>query len=355
MDAIPARPARIQDVAAAAGVSVSTVSNVLNRPERVNAQTAERVRTAIAALDYVPHPGAAGLRTGRACAIGLVLPDVTNSFYARIARGAADAAYGHGYSLVLCHSGDAPEREQGYFSMLVEQRAVGVVVVPLSADPGRLARLRERGIPLVLADRAMPDRDGCSASVDDIAGGRIAVQHLLDSGARDILVVNGERGIRQCADRYQGARQAVRSRREAHLDQVVAEQMSVAYGKKIADGLDAVPDGVFCTNDFLAAGVCRGLTERGVRIPDDVQVVGYGDLDIASFGATTLTTVRQPVEDLGRAAVEMLLDEIEARAEHAHETRVFAPGLVLRASTRPPSAHHAPLTGTDKRCRFPAP
>ncbi|MEU3851192.1 LacI family DNA-binding transcriptional regulator [Streptomyces sp. NPDC029554] len=336
MDAIPARPARIQDVAAAAGVSVSTVSNVLNRPERVNARTAERVRVAVAELDYVPHPGAAALRTGRAGAIGLVLPDVTNSFYARIARGAADAAYDHGHALVLCHSGDDPEREQGYFGMLVGQRAVGVVVVPLGADPGRLARLRERGIPLVLADRAMPDRDGCSVSVDDIAGGRIAVQHLLDSGARDILVVNGERGIRQCADRYQGARQAVRSRREARLDQVVAERMTVAYGTDIAHGLKDLPDGVFCTNDFLAAGLCRGLTERGVRVPEDVRVVGYGDLDIADFGATTLTTVRQPVEDLGRAAVEMLLDEIEARADHVHETRVFAPRLVLRDSTRPP-------------------
>ncbi|MBC9725437.1 LacI family DNA-binding transcriptional regulator [Streptomyces sp. TRM68367] len=337
MDAIPARPARIQDVAAAAGVSVSTVSNVLNRPERVNAQTAERVRNAVAALDYVPHPGAAGLRTGHSSSIGLVLPDVANSFYSRIARGAAEAAYDHGYALVLCHSGDAPEREQGYFTMLVQQRAVGVVVVPLSADPGRLTRLRERGIPLVLADREMPDEEGCSVSVDDVAGGRIAVQHLLDRGATDILVVNGERGIRQCADRYQGARQSVRTRRAARLDQVVAEEMTVAYGTKIADQLDELPDGVFCTNDFLAAGLCRGLTERGVRIPGDIQVVGYGDLDIASFGATTLTTVRQPVEDLGRAAVEMLLDEIEARAEHAHETRVFAPGLVIRDSTRPPA------------------
>ncbi|WP_328369630.1 LacI family transcriptional regulator [Streptomyces sp. NBC_00457] len=337
MDAISARPARIQEVAAAAGVSVSTVSNVLNRPERVNAQTAERVRSAIAALDYVPHPGASGLRTGHSSSIGLVLPDVANSFYARIARGAADAAYDHGYALVLCHSGDAPEREQGYFTMLVEQRAVGVVVVPLSADPGRLTRLRDRGIPLVLADRAMPEREGCSASVDDIAGGRIAVQHLLDRGARDILVVNGERGIRQCADRYQGARQAVRSRREARCDQVVAQEMTVAYGMKIADQLAELPDGVFCTNDFLAAGLCRGLSDRGVRIPEDVQVVGYGDLDIASFGATTLTTVRQPVEELGRAAVEMLLDEIEARAEHVHETRVFAPGLVVRDSTLPPA------------------
>ncbi|MDQ1043218.1 hypothetical protein QFZ76_001454 [Streptomyces sp. V4I2] len=121
-----------------------------------------------------------------------MLPDVANSFYSRIARGAADAAYDHGCSLVLCDSGDAPEREQGYFTMLVEQRAVGAVVVPLGADPTRLTRLRERGIPLALADRAMPAQEGCSVSVDDIAGGRIAVQHLLDRGARDILVVNGE-------------------------------------------------------------------------------------------------------------------------------------------------------------------
>jgi LacI family transcriptional regulator len=114
--------------------------------------------------------------------------------------------------------------------------------------------------------------------------------------------------------------------------------MTVAYGLEIARTLDELPDGVFCTNDFLAAGLCRGLGERGVRIPEEIQVVGYGDLDIASFVGTTLTTVRQPVEELGRAAVGMLLDEVEARAEHAHETRVFAPDLVLRDSTRPLSA-----------------
>src|SRR2546430_14568567 len=102
----------------------------------------------------------------------------------------------------------------------------------------------------------------------------------------------------------------------------------------VAGGLDDLQDGVCCASDFLAAGLGRGLAERGVKVPEDVQVVGYGDLDIASFVGTPLTTVRPPVEDLGRAAVEMLLDEVEARAEHAHETRVFAPGLVLRDSTR---------------------
>lgn len=315
------------------------MSNVLNRPERVSPETAERVRKAVAELDYVPHPGASALRKGRTSAIGLVLPDVANTFYSRIARGAADAAYRHGYSLVLCHSGDDPEREQGLLSMLVEQRAVGVVVAPLSAEPARLARLRERGIPLVLADRAMPGPGGCSVSMDDVAGGRLAVRHLLDRGARNLLVVNGDSGIRQCADRRQGARQAVRGRPDARLEQVVVEEMTTAAGKAVIDGLPdsaGLPDGVFCTNDFLAAGVARGLAERGARIPEDVRLVGYGDLDAAGFATPPLSTVRQPVEELGGAAVTQLVDEIEAASEHVHEARVFGPELVVRGSSGGP-------------------
>lgn len=166
------RPARIQDVAAAAGVSVTTVSNVLNRPERVNARTVERVRSVIADLDYVPHPGAVGLRAVHARSIGLVLPDIANSFYARIAKGAADAAYRQGYALSLCHSDDDPAREQEYLSMLVEQRASGAVVVPLSADPGRLERLRRRGVPLVLADRTGPPRKAARSPSTTSPGAR---------------------------------------------------------------------------------------------------------------------------------------------------------------------------------------
>lgn len=324
------RPARIQDVAAAAGVSVTTVSNVLNRPERVNARTVERVRSVIEELDYVRHPGAAGLRTAHARTIGLVLPDIANSFYARIAKGAADAAYRQGYALSLCHSADDPEREQGYLSMLVEQRASGAVVVPLGADPGRLERLRRRGMPLVLADRARPVQEGCSVSVDDVAGGALAVRHLLEGGARSVLVVNGPREIRQCADRYQGARQAARRFRGAVLEQAVAESMTLECGAEAARRLERLPDAVFCTNDFLAAGFCRGMAERGVDVPGDVRVVGYGDLDVADLAA--LTTVRQPVEELGATAIELLLDEVEAEADHVHEARVLAAALVVRAT-----------------------
>lgn len=217
--------------------------------------------------------------------------------------------------------------------MLAEQRAVGVVVAPLGADPDRLTRLRQRGIPLVLTDRTMPAQDGCSVAVDDVSGGCLAVDHLLNDGARHILVVNGSRTIRQCADRYQGARKAIRSSPDARLEQVVAETMTIEAGAAIARGLNSVPDAVFCTNDFLAVGVCQGLSARGLSIPDDIRVIGYGDLDVATLAAVPLTTIHQPVEDLGRAAIDLLIDEIEASDEHVHETRVFPPRLVVRGST----------------------
>lgn len=324
---------------------MATVSNVLNRPGRVTAQTSERVLRAVRELDYVAHPGAVGLRSGRVRALGLVVPDIVNSFYARIAGSAADAAYERGYSLTLCHSGDDPGREQAYFDMLADQRSAGVVVVPVAAGPGRLARLRRRGIPLVTTDRAGSIEDGCSVAVDDVRGGRAAVEQLLAPGSgrpgaagdeATVVVVNGSRDIQQCADRYQGAEDAVRDRPGVRLVEVTVREMTPAAGAAVARTLAAAteaPVGVFCTNDFLAAGLVRGLRECGVRVPEDIRVAGFGDLDVAMLSGMPLTTVRQSVEDLGRTAVELLLDEVEAPpGEHTHTSRVFAPTLVVRDS-----------------------
>lgn len=336
-----ARRARIQDVAKAAGVSTSTVSNFLNRPSRVGSETAARVSEAIQRLDFVPHPGAAGLRHGRISLIGVVIPDVTNTFYASIVRGAGDTALTRHFSLVLCNSGDDADRELEYFALLAEQRAAGVVIAPLGADPERLARLSERGIPLVLADRATLSSLGCSVGVDDVTGGRLAVQHLLASGARDIAVVNGDWNIRQCVDRLQGAMEAASEHYDARVRQLVMPQMTVAAGVAAGDQLtEHLPDAVFCTNDFLAVGVCRALGAAGVDVPDQVPVVGYGDLDLASFAVVPLTTVAQPVEELGRAAVSLLLDDIDSPETHVHEAKVFTPRLVIRDSA--PEAGRTP-------------
>jgi LacI family transcriptional regulator len=333
-----AGPARLADVALAAGVSVATVSNVLNWPGKVGAATTERVRQAMEALDYVPHEGAVRLRRGSSRSIGLVLPDVANAFYAHMARGAADAAFDHRYTLILCDSADDAEREEGYLAMLAEQRAAGAVVAPLGADTARLLRLRRRGVRLAVVDRAEPTTQSCSVSVDDVRGGRLAVEHLLALGHRDIALVNGALSIRQCADRYEGARRAVATCPDARLRQVNVDTMDAESGRGAVaalTGADA-PTAVFGTNDQLAIGVTQALLGRGRRVPDDVAVVGYGDLEIAPYAPVPLTTVAQPVYELGRAAVELMLDEIDQGDRHVHRSRVFAPELVVRQSAPGP-------------------
>jgi LacI family transcriptional regulator len=323
-------------IAEEAGVSVATVSNVLNRPDIVAPATRERILDAMQRLGFVNNEAAASLKRGSNRLIGLVLPDITNPFYAEIARGAAAAAEAAGYGIVLCNSDDDPENELHQFEMLARLRAVGALVVPLTADLDRLDRLRHVGTHLVLVDRVADAHDGCSAAIDDVDGGAIAARHLLGTRPGGLALVNGALSIPQCADRRRGVRAAVA---ESGADpDIVAEfevgEMTTTEGRIAAQRmLDAgvVPSGVICTNDQLAIGVIRALTENGYAVPEDVAVVGYGDLAIAADAPVPLTTVEQPKNELGRAAVELMLGEIGG-AEHSHETRVFSPRLVIRGS-----------------------
>ncbi|MBZ2199529.1 LacI family DNA-binding transcriptional regulator [Occultella gossypii] len=327
------RQVRMQDVADAAGVSTSTVSNYLHRPGRLKPDTAERIRQAIEAFDYQPHSGAAELRGARRGLIGVVIPDVTNYFYASIVRGVTDVALERGLSVVLCDSGDDPAREIALFDQLSERRALGAVVVPLSADHERLQRLIRRGIQVVVADRASATSTGCSVGVDDVRGGRIAVEHLVAGGARDIAVINGAWSIKQCADRFQGAVGAAGKDASVRVRQVEVSAMTVEQGAAAATSLLAdLPDALFCTNDFLAAGAVQALLAAGIEVPGQVRVVGYGDLELASLAQVPLTTISQPVAELGRLALELLVADVNHGAEHQHAVSILEPALVVRES-----------------------
>ncbi len=333
----PAKPRQVglTAVAKEAGVSIATVSNTLNRPELVSPATRARVHEAIERMDFVPNVAAATLRRGNNRLIGLVVPDITNPFYSEIARGVAAAADDHRYGVILCNSQDDPRRERNQLELLAEHRAAGALVVPLTADAKRLARLRGLGTHLVLIDRTTDD--GCSTSIDDVLGGRIAAQHLLDTRGSDIAIVNGPHTIPQCADRRAGAQSALADAvgEDARLVEYEVEEMTVDGGVAAAARIleAGLPQGILCTNDQLALGVIRELTSRGVAVPDDVSVVGYGDLAIAVDAPIPLTTIDQPKYALGRAAVEMLMGEIEEKHDaHRHATSVFRPSLVVRAS-----------------------
>ncbi len=226
----------VRDVAAAASVSVGTVSNVLNRPEKVSPATVERVTQAIEELGFVRNDAARQLRAGRSRSIALIVLDAGNPFFAEVARGAEDRAAEAGMSVLLGNSDERSDREDAYVELFREQRVNGVLVTPVD-DLGRLERLRTGGVPVVLVDHEDSERAFGSVSVDDVEGGYLAVSHLLSTGRRRIAFIGGPRTIRQVADRLEGARRAIaevrRGDARGHRD-VDAVGAAGARGRRVA-------------------------------------------------------------------------------------------------------------------------
>jgi DNA-binding LacI/PurR family transcriptional regulator len=328
----------IRDVAALAGVSVGTVSNVLNRPDLVAAATREKVQAAISQLGFVRNESARQLRAGRSRTIGLIVLDVANPFFTDVARGAEAVADANDTMVMLCNTDQDPRRELRHLEMLEQQRVLGVLVTPVDTESPRIDAMVERGTPVVLLDRRSSRSNRCSVGVDDVLGGRIAGAHLLDQGHQRIAFVGGPTSIQQVSDRLEGTRAALR---DADVDGLVVletESLTVGAGRQAATEVAAMPvrrrpTAVFCANDLLALGVLQELTRLGLRVPDDVALVGYDDIDFASAAVVPLSSVRQPRELLGRTAAELVLEEVEDGANHEHRQVVFEPELVVRDSS----------------------
>lgn len=324
----------IKDVAERARVSPGTVSNVLNRPEKVAPATRTRVENAIRELGFVRHGSASTLRAGHSKTVGLSVIDIGNPFFTDVTAGVEDVASGLGYAVILCNSAGSRAKEERNLTVLAEQRVRGVLITPSDEDPARLELLRERGISVVLVDHPAHRADQCSVAVNDVMGGRMAATHLLSAGASDITYVTGPLSIRQCLDRRLGAQEALGGRQ---LRVIEMGAMTPRAGQQAADKLlseGALPDAVFCANDLLALGLLRGLLLAGIRVPQEVQVMGYDDIEFAAASAVSLSSIRQPTYQLGRVATELLLDECDNPDTHAHQQIMFQPELVVRESTR---------------------
>jgi LacI family transcriptional regulator len=330
----------IKDVAQHAGVSVGTVSNVLNQPDRVAPATRSQVLTSIRELGYIRNEAARHLRAGRGRTIGLVVLDVANQFFTDVARGVERLAAEHATMTVLCNSAEDPARERQHVDQLSEQRVLGVLITPIDGTT-QLRRLTTRGIPYVLVDRAS-DRRHCSVAVDDRLGGRLVGAHLAELGHRRIAFVGGPSRLRQVSDRHRGLLDAVAERcdRVSEVSVLAAAALTVNEGRRAAEHLRAIsaatrPTAAFCANDLLALGLLQQLTKHGIRVPDDIAIVGYDDIEFAVAAAVPLSSVRQPRESLGRMAMELLLDEIHHENTHTHRQVVFQPELVVRESSTP--------------------
>jgi len=332
--------ANIRDVARHAGVSAGTVSNVLNRPSYVNAETRQRVLDAMEALDFTPRKASRQFRPGRERTLGLALADMGNPFFVDVALGAEAAAKDLGVGVVIVHNGEDVAREEQNLDLLVQQRVHGIMITPVDERNPRLEHLVEKGVPIVYVDRISGDRPCCWLATDDLAGGRLAGEHLIASGHRRIGFVGDPSISRQVEERRRGLLDAVTT---AGLDASAVEQFStpswkIRNGREVGLEIGERPRGqrptaLFCANDMIALGLLQELVLHGVRVPQDVAVVGFDDLDWASRSTVPLSSVRQPRELLGRTAVRMILDEIEQGASHVHEHVIFPPELVVRASS----------------------
>jgi len=336
----PATSSSIRDVATRAGVSVGTVSNVLNRPEVVAPATRARVEEAIATLGFVRNESARQLRAGRSRTLGLVVLDVANPFFTDIARGVEEAVAAEGLAVVLCDSAERADRERRYLELLEEQRVQGILITPVEGVGEQLRQLRRRGIPVVLVDRWASTRSFCSVSVDDVYGGELAATHLVGQGHTRIAFVGGPLGIKQVSDRHEGMRGVLDAAGlpESGLVRVETPALNFSSGRAAGAQIAELPAGrrptaAFCANDLVALGVLQEMTRRQLRVPTDIAIVGYDDIDFAAAAAVPLSSVRQPRDELGRAAAELLIEETSGDRRHSHRQLVFEPDLVVRASS----------------------
>jgi LacI family transcriptional regulator len=333
------RSASVKDVAAAAGVSLGTVSNVLNRPERVSTRTREKVERAMLDLGFVRNESARQLRAGRSSVVAYVMLDATNPFFTDVAQGIEQAAEGADLSLFICNSDQRQDREHAYLQRLQQQRVQGILITPVDPDDPALDEVATHGTPVVIVDRTRGVDTHCSVAVDDFLGGRLAVEHLLDLGHERIAFVGGPERIGQVRERRAGAAAALADAGlpEEGLVVVATDALTVAEGKGAGERIAGVPaarrpTAAFCANDLLALGLLQQCVALGLRVPGDLAIVGYDDIEFAAAAAVPLTSVRQPRRDLGRAAADLLLDET-TNPGHTHQQVLFEPELVARAST----------------------
>lgn len=329
----------IRDVARRAGVSVGTVSNVLNRPDEVSSESVDRVSRAIEELGYVRNDAARKLRAGVSTTVGFVVLDGQNPFFNDVVRGAEDEASRDGIAILYGNTDDDVAREKIYLDLFEEQQVRGVLIAPHGDIASRLQRLRSRGIAAVLVDRFSGDGRFSSVSVDSVAGGRMAAAHLIETGRRRIAFVGGPFNVRQMTDRLAGARVAAENASQRVEIEVVStsaatvEQGAEAGRRIVSRPRQHWPDAIFAGNDLLAMGLLQSLVDGSTMlVPNEIALVGFDDISFATATAVPLTTLRQPSRMIGRTALRVLLEEA-ADPESIPRQTVFQPELVVRAST----------------------
>src|SRR5438128_2183268 len=333
-----ARRATIRDVAAHAGVSHQTVSRVINRNPNVAEPTRERVAASIRELGYVPSPMARGLISNRTHSLGVVADDISDQFFARMVAGAEAEARRRGYYLMI-GSVEPDDDERGYLRLMLERRVEGLILArpsaPLSSNV--LEPVRDAGVPVVLVSIESSGMPGIVVDVDNRQGGYDATRHLIESGHRTIATIVGPRDWPSAAGRLEGYRDALREAglaEDAGLVEHAADWGPESGRAAAARLLDrsAHFTALFAHSDLTALGAIRQLRLSGLAVPQDVSVVGFDDLPVAAFVDPPLTTVHQPMEEVGALAASLMLGQLLDGDAPAEERHLLPTSLVVRQS-----------------------
>lgn len=339
---------RMKDIANELGLSVVTISKVLHNHPDISPETRERVLKHVRDRDYQPNMLARSLVTGHSFLIGLVVPDLLHPFFAEVAKSFSLAIRSGGYSLIISSSEEDPALELQEMRQLLSRRIDAIVVASTAASCEAFERMRDNNQRFLLIDRKFDIEGGTFVGVDDVAVGRLATEHLIEHGCRNIAHIGGRENSTGL-DRLEGYRRALSAANLPYSPRNVIQRTRVDTDS-IGQGAEAArlllerklrPDGIFCYNDPLAIGAMQVLLAAGVRIPEDIALVGCGNLHYDDSLLVPLSSIDQQSSEIGRRAGEIVLQMIASKGKNGGQTVVLNPSLVVRASSRRTPANAA--------------
>ncbi|MGQ5523050.1 LacI family DNA-binding transcriptional regulator [Chitinimonas sp. PSY-7] len=328
--------ATMKDVAHRAGVSITTVSHLLNETRPVSDDARARIEEAIQALSYVPSAVARSLKHNVTHTIGMMIPNSSNPYFAEILRVIEARCFDAGYNVILCNSDDNPHKQSVYLRVLTERRIDGLIVVTSGEDVGLHSLLEELRLPLVLVDRELESVQYDLVEVNHVQGGYLATQHLLSLGHRNIACIGGPAELSPSDQRIAGWRLAMgEAGLTPPIDALWRGDFTSRGGYEAMSALlmqPQRPSAVFACNDLMAIGAMCAAYELGIRVPDQLSIIGFDGIELTSFSSPPLTTVVQPKEGIGATAVAMLLERIQGRRAELRCV-MLQPELRVRSST----------------------
>lgn len=330
----------IKDIARLANVSITTVSRVINnKSEGISEATRSKILEIIKETNYQPNTIARGLVTKKTKSIGLIIPDITNPFFPDIARGVEDSANIYGYNVFLCNTDDKIDKENDYIKALKEKYVDGIIFTSSSITESKhISEIMNNNIPIVMIDRYIkPERRKiCGVFLDNYKGGYLATKHLIDLGHNNIACISGPLYTESAKERLRGYKDALAENNIKINEEIIIEGDYKIKGGALA--LEKLLDkkyitGVFACNDLMAYGAYKTLKANGYKIPNDISVVGFDDIQLSQIMEPQLTTVKQPSYDMGLMAMRMLIKLIEGK-RLSKKIINFEPQLIIRQSTK---------------------